>query len=42
MGGFGQDLVGLAFESPNAGFIRTGLGGISTWEAESWGESDRT
>jgi len=31
---FGQDLGVLALERPNAGFIRTGFGGISTWESE--------
>jgi len=30
MGLFGQDLVVLALGRPNAGVIRTGLGGIST------------
>jgi len=38
---FGQDLVVLALESPNADFIRTALGGISAWEAECWRYSDR-
>ncbi|SHR59227.1 Uncharacterised protein [Mycobacteroides abscessus subsp. abscessus] len=42
MGVFGQDLVVLALESPNAGVIRTGFGGISAWESESWGYSDKT
>ncbi|SHR59160.1 Uncharacterised protein [Mycobacteroides abscessus subsp. abscessus] len=41
MGVFGQDLVVLALGSPNHEGIRTGFGGISTWESESWGYSDR-